>query len=398
MNSFTYHSTTKMIFGKGKESEVGKETALCGAHKALLMYGGQSAVKSGLLGKVETSLDEQGISYVEFGGIVPNPRLGKVREAIAVGNAEKIDFILAIGGGSVIDSAKAAAAGIANPDMDIWEDIYEPRAPIPACVKIGCIPTIAAAGSETSQFAVLTNEETRIKKGYGNQLIRPQFCILDPELTYSLPPYQTAAGVVDIMMHTMDKYITKSQYNEMSDALSEQLLRVVIRNGRKAMEDPHDYNARSEIMWAGVLSQNDILGLGAAKDSASHQIEHELSGMFDVTHGAGLAAIWGSLAHYIYKDDILKFCQYAVNVWDCKMDYTNPENTALEGIERTLEFFHSIGMPTNLRELGIHDLTDAQIEEMADKCMHFGKRTIGALKVLYKDDVIKIYNMAKGAE
>jgi len=395
MNKFTYHSTTKIVFGKGAEENVGEEIHNLHAQKVLLHYGGKSAVKSGLISRVKESLLKSGLEVVELGGVVPNPRLSKVREGIALGLAEQVDFVLAVGGGSVIDSAKAIAVGVANPDRDIWNDIYEFRAPISACLHIGSIPTIPAAGSEFSQFAVLTNEETNTKKGYGSPLIRPQFSILNPEITYTLPPYQSAAGIVDIMMHTMDKYITVSKYNELSDALSEGLLRTVIRNGRNCMKDPRDYTARSELMWAGALSQNDILGLGAEKDSASHQLEHELSAMFDVTHGAGLAAIWGALAHYIYKDDILKFCQFAVNVWGCKMDYTDPEQTALEGIERTLDYFRSLGMPTNLRELGIGEVTDAQIEEMADRCMHYGKRTIGSLKVLKKEDAIAIYHMAK---
>lgn len=393
MRDFIYQSPTKIIFGKGGELKTGQEIAALGRSRVMIHYGGASAERSGLLNRLREVLRQAGLSVVELGGVVPNARLEKVYEGIKLGLAEGVDFVLGVGGGSVIDSAKSIAVGLANPQMDIW-DIYERREAVPACADVGCVVTIPAAGSEFSQAAVLTNEATNTKKGYASPLIRLKFSVLNPELTYSLPARQTAAGVVDIMMHTMDKYLTVSDHNELSDALSEALLRVVIKNGPVAVARPDDYEARSELLWAGALSQNDILGLGAVKDSASHQIEHELSGLFDVTHGAGLAAIWGSLARYVYQRDVMRFCQYAVNVWGCPMDYRHPETTAMEGIARTEAFFSSLGMPVTIGQLGVGHLSEEQIEEMADKCVHHGRRTVGALRVLDKNDVIAVYNLA----
>lgn len=393
MNSFTYQASTKIIFGKGTETGVGIEVRNLGFKKVLVHYGGPSAVKSGLLDRVINSLKENNIEFITLGGVVPNPRLSKVYEGIELGKKENIDFIVAIGGGSVIDSAKSIAIGLANPDIDIWQ-IYDNRMPIQKCLKLGAITTIPAAGSEFSQFSVITNDYTNEKKGYGSPMIRPEFAILNPELTYSVPKYQTASGIADIMMHTMDKYITISDDNELSDSLSEALLKTVINIGPRSLVQPDNYISRSELMWAGALSQNDILGLGAVKDSASHQIEHELGAMFDVAHGAGLAAIWGTYARYVYKSNLHRFCKYAVNIWGCNMNEEDPEQTALDGIIKTEEFFKSIGMPISIGELGIGKLSEEAMRIMADKCVHYGKRTVGSMIKLNKEDVYEIYKQA----
>lgn len=393
MNSFEFYSPTKVIFGKGVENNIGKEIKTWGGNKVLLHFGGTSAKKSGLLDRIETSLREAGIDYISLGGVVPNPRLSLVREGIKLCRQKKVDFLLAVGGGSVIDSTKAIALGLANPDIDIW-DIFDGKEHPTASLPVGVVLTIAAAGSETSNSCVITNENGLLKKGYNDNLMRPKFAFMNPELTYSLPPYQTAAGIVDIMMHTIERYFCTQKGNELTDRIAEQVLRNTIRYGKICMKNPSDYKARSEIMWSGSLSHNQLTGLGSQGDFSGHQLEHELSGMFDVTHGAGLAAIWCWWARYVMKVDINRFVQYALNVWDCVLDPINPETTALEGIKKTEEFFASIGMPTSLSQLGIGIVSDSQIEEMAIKCCHFGKRTVGTVKPLNIEDTKAIYQMA----
>lgn len=393
MNNFEFYSPTKVIFGKGVENNVGKEIKEWGGTKALLHFGGKSARKSGLLDRIEKSLKDAGIGYVSLGGVVPNPRLSLVREGTELCRKEKVDFILAVGGGSVIDSGKAIALAVANPGADIW-DILEGTAPLAACLPIGVVLTIAAAGSETSSSCVITNEDGWLKKGFGSNLIRPRFAFMNPELTYDLPPYQTASGVVDIMMHTIERYFCARRGNELTDRIAEQVLRNTIKYGKICMEDPHDYKARSEIMWSGSISHNQLTGLGSQGNFPAHQIEHELSGMFDVTHGAGLAATWCWWARYVVKDDINRFVQYAINVWDCLLDPIDPEVTAMEGIKKTEEFFIALGMPVNLSQLGIGTLTEAQIHEMAEKCCYFGKRVIGSVRPLQVEDIKAIFRMA----
>lgn len=393
MNSFEFYSPTKVIFGKGVENNIGQEVKAWGGKKVLLHFGGSSARKSGVLARIETSLRDAGIDYISLGGVVPNPRLSLVREGIELCRREKVDFLLAVGGGSVIDSSKAIALGLANPDIAIW-DIFDGKKSPAASLPVGVVLTIAAAGSETSNSCVITNENGLLKKGYNDNLMRPKFAFMNPELTYSLPPYQTAAGIVDIMMHTIERYFCSQKGNELTDRIAEQLLRNTIRYGKICMENPSDYKARSEIMWSGSLSHNQLTGLGGQGDFSGHQLEHELSGMFDVTHGAGLAAIWCWWARYVMKVDINRFVQYALNVWDCVLDPINPETTALEGIKKTEELFASIGMPTSLSQLGIGIVSDAQIEEMAIKCCRFGERTVGTVKPLNAEDIKAIYKMA----
>jgi alcohol dehydrogenase YqhD (iron-dependent ADH family) len=393
MNSFEFYAPTKVIFGKGVEENVGQEIKKWGGAKALLHFGGKSARESGLLGRIEKSLAAVGVGFVPLGGVVPNPRLSLVRQGAELCRRENVDFILAVGGGSVIDSGKAIALALANPGTDIW-DIYDGKCQPTACLPVGCVVTIAAAGSETSMSSVITNEDGWLKKGFNNDCTRPKFAFMNPELTCTLPPYQTASGVVDIMMHTLERYFGVNKGNEMTDRIAEQVLRNTIRYGRVCLQDPADYKARSEIMWAGSLSHNALTGLGGRGDFASHQLEHELGGMFDVTHGAGLAAIWCWWARYVVREDVNRFVQYAVNVWDCVLDPIDPLLTALEGIAKTEEYFVALGMPVNLAQLGLGKLTDAQIDELAVKCTYFGRRTVGAVKALGADDIKAIFRLA----
>lgn len=393
MNNFEFYSPTKVIFGKGVENDIGKEIKAWAGTKVMLHFGGTSARKSGLLERIEKSLGDAGIAYIALGGVVPNPRLSLVREGVELCKKEKVDFILAVGGGSVIDSAKAIAMALANPGVAIW-DIYDGKQQPAACLPVGVVLTIAASGSETSNSSVITNENGWLKKGFSHDITRPKFAFMDPELTYTLPPYQTASGIVDIMMHTMERYFCAQKGNELTDRIAEQVLRNTIRYGKICMEDPRNYKACSEIMWSGSLSHNQLTGLGGRGDFASHQLEHELGGMFDVTHGAGLAAIWCWWARYVVKNDVNRFAQYAINVWDCVLDPIDPEVTAMEGIKKTEEFFISIGMPINLSQLGVGILSDAQIEEMAIKCCHFGRRVVGTVRPLDVEDIKAIFHMA----
>ena len=391
MNSFSYYSPTKVIFGKDAEEAVGQEILKWGGRKVLLHTGGASAKKSGLLDRVEASLKAAGLDYVALGGVVPNPRVSLVRQGIALCREEGVDFILAVGGGSVIDSAKAIAIGV-HFDGDIW-DIYERKGKPAKVLPTGNILTLAAAGSETSKSSVLTNEEGWIKKGYGSDLIRPRFTMMNPELTYTLPPYQTASGVVDILMHTFERYFSFGGVNEMSDRIAEALMKTAIEYGKKAYDNPTDYEARSEVMWAGSLSHNDLTGLGRKGDWATHQMEHELSGYYDVAHGAGLAAVWASWARYAYKADVARFARFARVIWG--VSEADPEAAALEGIRKTEAYFVSIGMPVNITDLVGKEVPDDIIEEMAEKCTYFGRRKIGGLVVLDKPEIIEIYKAAR---
>lgn len=393
MNSFEFYSPTKVIFGKGVENNVGAEIKAWGGTKVLVHFGGSSAKKSGLLDRVEASLKAAGVEYITLGGVVPNPRLSLVHEGIELCRKEGVDFILAVGGGSSIDSSKAIALGVKyNGDVwDIYDRIAEPEDSLPTAN----ILTLAAAGSETSEHTVITNENGWIKKGYGHRLCRPKFTMMNPELTYTLPAYQTACGIVDIMMHTLDRYFSPGGCNEMTDRIAEAVLKTVIQFGRIAIKDPMNYDARSEIMWAGSLSHNDLTGLGRPGDWSPHQLEHELSGYFDVSHGAGLAAVWGAWARYVYKADVMRFARYGVNVWGLAMNYEKPEETALEAIRVTEEYFTSIGMPITIKELIGKEISDGVIAELAKKCTFFGKRKIGGLVVLDKPQIIDIYTAAK---
>ena len=392
MINFEYYTPTKVIFGKNAEEKTGELVKAQGCKKVLVHYGGNSAKKSGLLDRICKSLEKEEIAYVTLGGVVPNPHLGKVHEGIELCKKEGVDFILAVGGGSVIDSGKAIGYGVAN-EGEVW-DFYEKTRVPKACLPIGAVLTIAAAGSEMSNSSVITNENGWLKRGYNDDICRCKFAIMNPELTYTLPAYQTASGCVDIMMHTMERYFTKEENTTLTDGLGEALIRTVMQSARVLKEDPENYDARAQVMWAGSLSHNGLTGCGTVGDWASHQLEHELGGMFDVAHGAGLAAVWGSWARYVYKEKPERFAQFAVNVMGVTNDFSNPEKTALEGIRRMEEFYHAIGMPTSIHELGV-DLTEKQIQELAYKCSFMEKRTIGQFKVLDRQDMENIYRMAK---
>lgn len=388
---FEYYSPTRVIFGKETESQVGKLVSEYNGKKVLLHYGGTSAIKSGLLDKVKKSLNEAGIAYTELGGVVPNPHISKVYEGIEICKKENVDFILAVGGGSVIDSAKAIAYGLAY-NGDVW-DLFEHTAKAEGCFPIGVILTISAAGSETSNSCVITRETDGKKRAYDDDISRPKFAIMNPDLTKTLPDYQTECGCTDIMMHTMERYFSNGGNMEITDSIAEGLLRTVIRNAKILHTDPQNYDARAEIMWAGSLAHNNLTGCGNdGGDFCSHMLEHEMGGMFDVTHGAGLAAIWPSWARYVYKDCLNRFVKYAVNVMGVEQSGTD-EEIALKGIEEMEKFYHEIGMPTNFKELGIAP-TEQQIQEMAEGCIAACGGPKGSAKKLYLEDMIAIYHMA----
>lgn len=393
MRNFEYYAPTKVVFGKDTHLQAGRLCRSFGASKVCVHYGSSRTVKSGLLDEVCKSLEAEELSYVTLGGVVPNPRLSKVYEGIELCRRENVDFLLAVGGGSVIDSCKAIAYGIANPDIDVWK-YYEKTETPKACAPVGAVLTIAAAGSEMSNSSVITNENGWLKRGYRNDLCRCKFAVMNPKLTYTLPAYQTESGCVDILMHTMERYFVNIETMEITDSISEVLMQTVIYNARILLKEPSNYNARAEVMWAGSLSHNDLTGCGTAGgDWACHQLEHELGGMFDVAHGAGLSALWGSWARYVYKENPERFAQFATNVFDIPFE-GNYEKTALAGIEAMEDFFRSVKMPTSLSELGL-TLTDEQIHCLAFKCSFEDTRTIGVFKQLNLKDMEKIYQAAR---
>ena len=392
MLNFEYYTPTRIVFGKNTEDQVGRLVKEQNCKKVLVHYGSQSAVKSGLLDRIYASLKEASIEYVSLGGVVPNPRISKAREGIELCRKEGVDFILAVGGGSVIDSAKAIGYGVAC-GGDVWDFYSKKRIPT-GCLPIGCVLTIAAAGSEMSNSSVLTNEEGWLKRGCNNDLCRCRFAVMNPELTYTLPKYQTASGCVDILMHTMERYFNNNQSMDLTDHLCEALMRTVMMNGRILMQSPENYDARAEIMWAGSLSHNGLMGCGTdGGDWSCHQLEHELGGMFDVAHGAGLAAVWGSWARYVMDANVERFAQFACNVFEipCGGDL---KEAALKGIEAMEQFYRYMEMPTSVSDLGI-TLTDEQIETLSYKCSFENTRTIGVVKKLNMEDMANIYRMAR---
>lgn len=393
MQNFSYYAPTQVVFGNNAEEKLAKLLKKYGGTKVLLHYGGQSAIKSGLLPKIEQLLTEAGIAYVSLGGVVPNPRLSKVHEGIELCRKEGIDFMLAVGGGSVIDSCKAIGFGVGY-EGDVW-DVYTGKHRPQSFIPLGVVLTIPAAGSEMSDSSVITNEEGDVKLGYSNNLCRAKFAIMNPERTFTLPAWQTACGITDMMMHTMERYFSKDDDMETTDALAEALLRTCMTEGRKVMDNPTDYKSRANIMWAGSLAHNDLTGCGTTSDWATHNIEHELSGMFDVSHGAGLAAVWGSWARYTCSENMPRFARFARNVMGIDTCDMTDAKAAEAGIKAMEAFFESIGMPTNIKALLGKDLTDAQIEEMASKCTKGGTQIVGALKSLNKEDVAEIYRMAR---
>lgn len=393
MNNFIFHSPTKIIFGRGGENHVGAEIQRWGGANVLVVYGGESARKSGLLDKVETSLKKAGLQYSLWGGVKPNPLFSQIKEGIAFAKEKKVDFILAVGGGSVMDAAKAVSVGVLD-EGDLWEIFQRKRQP-KTSLKVGAIVTLAASGSEMSSSCVVTRDEDLVKRGFFSEENRMQFAITNPELTFTLPPYQTACGIVDIMMHTLDRYFSPPAVSDLSDGIAEALLRATIKNGAIAMNAPDNYEARAELMWAGTLSHNDITGVGRNWDFAPHQFEHELSGYYDVAHGAGLAAIWGAWARYVCADYPMRFAKYGVEVWGLEFCYDHPEKTAYAAIDATEDFFMSIDMPITMTQLLGFAVPDEVIEEMAEKCTNFQTRTIGTIKVLNKQDIIEVFKMAR---
>lgn len=387
MQDFDFQNGTKIIFGKDKEQTVGQESIVYGK-KLLLHYGGGSIKASGLYDKVIKSLQEQDIEIFELSGVKPNPRVSLVREGIKLCKEHNIDFILAVGGGSVIDSAKAIAAGVKY-DGDVW-DFFDGKSQVEDCLPIGVILTIPAAGSETSNGTVITNEDGWYKRATGHITMRPKFAILNPVLSYTLPHYQTACGITDMMAHILERYFTNVQNVELTDRLCEATLKTIINNAHTVMEDPTNYEARAEIMWSGTIAHNDLLSTGRMGDWASHDIEHELSGIYDIAHGAGLAIIFPAWMKYVYTHDINRFAQFANRVWDVEMDINDLEKTALAGIRKTEEFFRSIGMPVTLKEVNIDE---KHFEEMAKKGTEKG--SLGNFVKLYEADVYQIFNLAK---
>ncbi|GAB6172743.1 iron-containing alcohol dehydrogenase [Paradesulfitobacterium aromaticivorans] len=351
-------------------------------------YGGGSVKQSGLYERIVNSLKAEGIDYLELGGVKPNPRLSLVEEGIKLCRAERIKFILAVGGGSVIDSAKAIAIGVPYAGK-VW-DFYERKARPQATLPVGVVLTIAAAGSEASNSSVITNEDGWLKRGLGAEITRPRFALMNPELTFTLPPHQTAAGVADIMAHIMERYFTNVTNVDLTDRLCEATLKTVIYNAPIVLEEPDNYDARAEIMWAGTIAHNDLLSTGREGDWASHGIEHELSGIYDVAHGAGLATVFPAWMKYVIKHNIDRFVQFAVRVWNVEYSFDAPERTAWEGIERLIEFFRTIGLPVTLTEL---DVPEDRLEEMAAKCTHSGP--VGNFMKLNKKDVLEILRLAR---
>ena len=392
MKDFNFYAPTRVVFGRESEEKLPQLIQQYGGGKVLVHYGGGSARRSGLLDKVEKMLTEAGIAFVELGGVVPNPLLSKVREGIELCRKEQVDFILAVGGGSVIDSSKAIGYGVGYAG-DVW-DFWDGKAVPQSCLPIGVMLTIPAAGSEMSSSAVITNDEGMLKRGINSDLCRCKFAIMNPERTYTLPPYQTASGATDIMMHTMERYFSKYEDAILTDAIAEALLKTVMAAAKEVLISSDDYTYRAAIMWASSLSHNDLTECGTEKDFASHRLEHELSGLFGVTHGAGLAAIWGSWARYVMEKHLSRFEKFAVNVMGVLQDFTNPRMTALRGIEAMEAFFTEIGMPTSIPELIGRKATDEEIAIMAEKCSRGGTITIGAMEVLEQADMTEIYQLA----
>lgn len=392
MFNFKFFTPTKVVFGKQTELQVADLIKEFGGTKVLIHYGGGSVVRSGLLDTVTKILTEANISFVTLGGAVPNPRLGLVYEGIELCKKEGVDFILAVGGGSAIDSAKAIGYGVAN-EGDVW-DFYDYKRQAEGCLPLGVILTLSATGSEMSDSSVITKEEGLVKRGYSSDYSRPKFAIMNPEFTMTLPDYQTACGCTDIMMHTMERYFTQGGNMEITDAIAEGLLRTVMNNAKILVKDPKNYDARAEVMWAGSLSHNGLTGCGNdGGDWMAHKIEHELGGLYDVAHGAGLAAVWGSWARYVYKNCLPRFKKFAINVMGVEEAGTD-EEIALKGIEALEDFYREIKMPTNLRELGVK-ATDEDLIEMAHKCAVGVGGEKGSAKVLNEADMLAIFRACK---
>jgi alcohol dehydrogenase YqhD (iron-dependent ADH family) len=389
MENFVFDYSTKVIFGKDTENQTGAEIARY-ADKVLLVYGGSSVQKSGLLDRVKDSLKTAGVSFVDLGGVQPNPRLAMVEKGITLCREKKLEFMLAVGGGSVIDTAKGIAIGVPY-SGNVW-DFYIGKAQPQKALPVGVVLTIPAAGSETSAFSVITNEKEGLKIGYGNDIIRPRFAIMNPELNYTLPEYQTACGIVDIMMHTLERYFTNVTDVQFTDRLCEGLLKTMVDLAPRVMENPRNYAVRAEILWAGSVSHNGLMETGRIGDFASHGIEHELSAIYDIAHGAGLAVVFPAWCKYVYKHNLKRFVQFAVRVMGAEEDFENPERTALEGIKRIEDLFKRIKMPVRLSEFKIGD---DRWEEMATKATKDDTEKVGNFLPLGKADIIHIFELCR---
>lgn len=391
MHSFEQYMPTKIVFGKEAELKAGTLAKEWQAKKVLLVYGGGSVVRSGLLGRVEAVLKAEGIEVEELGGVKPNPRMSLAKEGVKKAINSGADLVMAVGGGSCIDTAKAIAIAAAKPGTDL-EEFWSGKAPIEKALPVGVVLTIAAAGSEMSDSAVLTNEETGKKAGAHSDLVRPKFAMMNPELMYTLPKYQLTCGIVDIMMHTMERYFTPVDGNELTDEIAEGVLRTVIRNGLKAYEDQQNYDALSEIMWCGSISHNNMTGLGRPKDFACHKLGHEIGGMFDEAHGATLSAVWGSWARYVYQIDIPRFARFGRKVWD--IEEADDTKAAQVAIEETEKFFERIAMPVCIGQMKTGVLEDDVLMQMADSATKGDTVELGSFKKLKKQDMYEIYKAA----
>ena len=392
MQNFTYYAPTKVLFGRGVEEQVGAALGEFSPKKVLIHYGGGSAKRSGLLGRITASLDSAGIAWVELGGVEPNPKVQFVRQTIDLCKKEGVDFILAVGGGSVIDSAKSTAVSIGT-GADPWDIITKKVEPT-AALPIGVVLTIAAAGSEMSSSHVISDLTIGMKRGLSSDLIRPKIAFLNPELTYTVSPYQTACGIVDIMMHTLERYFGSKKDNPLTDRIAEGLLQTVIEKGPIALAHPDDFDARGALMWASSLSHNDLTGCGGAHQGMPvHQLEHGVSGLFDnVSHGAGLAILFPAWASYMCQYDVMRFCQAAVRIWNVPMDYEHPELTAWQGIETMKAFFKGIGMPVTLSEVGI---TEASFDALAENITFGYTRQVPSFVPIGKAEILDILLLAE---
>lgn len=394
MNNFEYCVPTRVIFGRDTQKRAGELIKEYGFRKVMIHYGGGSVKRSGLLDQVTASLREAGIEMVLFGGVQANPTLSKALEGMEICRREGVDFILAVGGGSVIDSAKCIADGAPNPEIDPWKFFMKESVP-PKALPHGNILTLSASGSETSQSCVITNEENGLKRGFNCPAHRPLFAVCNPELTFTVSRFQTGCGTVDILMHTLERYLGgTTKDTALTDRIAEGLMKAVIEAGTAADLNPEDYEARATLMWAGSLSHNDLTGLGREVMMTVHQLEHELSGKYpEVAHGAGLSALFCSWARYVCRDDPMRFAQLAVRVWDVEMNFENPLKTALDGIQRIEDYFKSLNMPVRLSELAA-DVKEADFDEMAEKCTNFGRRVLPGIRELGKREMMEIYRMA----
>ena len=389
MENFTFYSPTYYSFGKDSEKHIGELVKRFGGHKVLIHYGGGSIKRNGVYQRTVDSLNAAGVPFIELAGVKPNPRSALVYEGIDLCRRENVDFILAVGGGSAIDSAKAIAAGMPY-SGDFW-DYYMKGIPVNEALPVGTVLTIAAAGSEGSPDTVITHETGMYKRGASGEALRPKFSILNPESTLTLDLYQTACGITDIMAHVCERYFTTTRDVEATDRLCEAVLKTVIEEGPKVIKNPADYQARANIMWAGMVAHNNIVGVGRAQDWNSHRIEHELSSLYDVAHGAGLAVIMPNWMRHVMTHDVNRFAQFAVRVWGCDMNFQNPELTAAEGIARFRSFLTAIGMPATFAQLGAKE---EDIMTMVDHLFSAEAEPLPGFMQLYRKDVEAIYRLA----